>query len=164
MASKRSRRSPKASDVEPAEPLDVSLEDMLAEDDAGAETVAREGAQESAKDGPARGRQGSRGGAGSKGGKASKAARGADSATSAKSARSAARDEVERTGGRRVAAEAPNPPWLVPTAVTLLILGLVYLVVYYISSGMLPLGIGDWNLAVGFGLLMAGGGMLMFWK
>ncbi|WP_369007710.1 hypothetical protein [Lonsdalea populi] len=23
---------------------------------------------------------------------------------------------------------------------------------------------GDWNLAVGFGVLMVGGGMLMFWK
>ena len=66
-----------------------------------------------------------------------------------------------RSPRRRGHAEPP-PGW--PTAVVLLILGLLYLVTYYISAGQLPLPIGDWNLAVGFGVLMVGGGMLMFWK
>ena len=33
-----------------------------------------------------------------------------------------------------------------------------------IETRALPLPIGDWNLAAGFGLMMMGGGMLMFWK
>lgn len=87
----------------------------------------------------------------------------AKDATPASRQRSAAA-EGARTGRRRVAAVAPNPAWLAPTAVTLLILGLLYLVVYYLSAGTVPLPIGDWNLAVGFGVMLAGGGMLMFWK
>lgn len=82
----------------------------------------------------------------------------------ARTGKRAARAEAQSTQRRRVAAEAPNPAWLAPTAVTLLILALLYLVVYYITSAQLPLPIGDWNLAVGVGLLMVGGGMLMFWK
>lgn len=79
-------------------------------------------------------------------------------------ARRAAKDEARTASRRRVVAESPNPAWLAPTAVVLLIAGLAYLVVYYISSAQLPLPIGDWNLVAGFGLLMLGGGMLMFWK
>ena len=78
--------------------------------------------------------------------------------------RGAAAAESTRSTGRRVTAETQNPRWLAPTAVVFLLLGLAYLVVYYISAGQLPLPIGDWNLAAGFGVLMVGGGMLMFWK
>ncbi|WP_422115645.1 cell division protein CrgA [Brachybacterium sp. UNK5269] len=88
----------------------------------------------------------------------------AKDSTRSTSARKAAAAESARTTGRRVAAAGQNPAWLAPTAVTLLIIGLLYLVTYYLSSGMLPLPIGDWNLAVGFGVLMVGGGILMFWK
>jgi len=88
----------------------------------------------------------------------------AKDSTRATSVRRAAAAESSRTTGRRVAAAGQNPQWLAPTAVVLLVLGLAYLVTYYISAGQLPLPIGDWNLAVGFGVLMVGGGMLMFWK
>ncbi|MDU0937650.1 MAG: cell division protein CrgA [Dermabacter sp.] len=79
------------------------------------------------------------------------------------------RAEAETRRSRRAqesAAEAykPSPAWLVPTAVTLLILGILYMVVYYISSAQFPLPIGDWNLAVGIGILLAGGGLLTFWR
>lgn len=85
-------------------------------------------------------------------------------ATQSARARRAAEAERTSTSRRRVAAVAPNPAWLAPTAVTLLILGLVYLVTYYLSSARLPLPIGDWNLLVGFGIMIAGGGLLMRWK
>ena len=88
----------------------------------------------------------------------------AKDSTRSTSVKKAAAAESTRTTGRRVAAATQNPPWLAPTAVVLLIVGLLYLVTYYISAGQLPLPIGDWNLAVGFGVLMVGGGMLMFWK
>ncbi|MFC0675689.1 cell division protein CrgA [Brachybacterium hainanense] len=82
----------------------------------------------------------------------------------AASTRRSAEAERTRTSRRRVAAVQPNPTWLAPFAVTMLILGLVYLVVYYLSAGQLPLPIGDWNLAAGFGIMVVGGGALMFWK
>lgn len=88
----------------------------------------------------------------------------AKDASTSKTPKKVAAAESARTGPRRVAAVAPNPVWLAPTAVALLILGLVYLVTYYLSSGQLPLPIGDWNLAAGFGVMLVGGGMLMFWK
>ena len=88
----------------------------------------------------------------------------AKDSTRSESVRKAAAAESRRTTGRRVAAPTQNPAWLAPTAVVLLIVGLAYLVTYYISAGQLPLPIGDWNLAAGFGVLMVGGGMLMFWK
>lgn len=88
----------------------------------------------------------------------------AKDSTRSTSVRRAAAAESARTTGRRVAAATQNPAWLAPAAVVLLVLGLAYLVTYYLSSGLLPLPIGDWNLAVGFGVLMVGGGMLMFWK
>lgn len=78
-------------------------------------------------------------------------------------AKKAAAAESTR-GPRRVAVTDQNPRWLVPAAITFLVLGLAYLVTFYLTSGLLPLPIGDWNLAVGFGALMVGGGMFMFWK
>ena len=80
------------------------------------------------------------------------------------SAKKAAAAETARAGTQRVAVSSLNPQWLAPTGVTLLILGLAYLVTYYLSAGSLPLPIGDWNIAVGFGVLMVGGGVFMFWK
>lgn len=96
-----------------------------------------------------------------KGGEVAEKAKDSTRSTSVKKAAAA---ESSRSTGRRVAAATQNPAWLAPTAVVLLVVGLAYLVTYYISAGQLPLPIGDWNLAAGFGVLMVGGGMLMFWK
>ncbi|PWH07597.1 hypothetical protein DEO23_02940 [Brachybacterium endophyticum] len=75
------------------------------------------------------------------------------------------RPTAEATGkGRRSAAPAVTPSWIAPLAVVLLIIGLIYLVTYYLSSATMPLPIGDWNLLVGFGVLALGGVTLMFWK
>jgi predicted RND superfamily exporter protein len=48
--------------------------------------------------------------------------------------------------------------------VVLLIVGLLYLVVYYLSQGLLPLPVDRWNLLIGFGIMGIGGISLMFWK
>ena len=57
-----------------------------------------------------------------------------------------------------------NPRWLLPTAVTLLVLGPLWIVVYYISKGQYPLPIDQLNILVGFGFLVAS--MILFtrWK
>ena len=50
-----------------------------------------------------------------------------------------------------------SPPWLVPTMLGLLILGLAWIAVFYISGGSLPISaLGSWNLVVGFGALVGG--------
>ncbi|MBD0292657.1 MAG: cell division protein CrgA [Jiangellaceae bacterium] len=56
--------------------------------------------------------------------------------------------------------------WVAPTMVTLLLLGLVWLVVYYVTEGDLPLmsALGGWNLVVGMGLITAGFFTATKWK
>lgn len=61
--------------------------------------------------------------------------------------------------------EAPNPEWWVPVMVTLFLVGLVYIVVTYLSGSQYPIpGIGNWNLGVGFTFIMVGFIMTMRWR
>lgn len=60
-----------------------------------------------------------------------------------------------------------NPPWLIPTMITLFIVGILWVVTFYLTSGGLRLPIpviGQWNIAVGFGLLLVGFGLSTRWK
>jgi len=55
--------------------------------------------------------------------------------------------------------------WVAPTMVTLFLLGLAWVVVYYISGGTLPVGaIGAWNLVVGFTFIFGGLMVATRWK
>ncbi len=65
-----------------------------------------------------------------------------------------------RSAGR----SASNPPWLVPTMATFLIGGVSWIIVYYVSSGKWPLGIGNLNILVGFGLMSIGFVFTTRWK
>ena len=58
-----------------------------------------------------------------------------------------------------------SPRWWAPVSVTLMIIGLLYIIVYYISGAKYPIGaIGNWNLGVGVGVAMVGFLMLLRWK
>lgn len=58
-----------------------------------------------------------------------------------------------------------NPTWWVPVMVGLMVLGLIWLVVFYLSGAKFPIpGISYWNLAIGFALMMAGFAMTTRWK
>jgi hypothetical protein len=49
--------------------------------------------------------------------------------------------------------------------VAVMLLGLVWVVVYYLSQGSWPIPqLGAWNLAVGFGLILGGFGMTAGWR
>ncbi|HQY34051.1 cell division protein CrgA [Actinotalea sp.] len=64
------------------------------------------------------------------------------------------------------ASSAPktNPAWLVPTMIGLMVSGLLWVVVTYISQTRYPIpGIENWNLAVGFVLILAGFGLTTRW-
>jgi hypothetical protein len=58
-----------------------------------------------------------------------------------------------------------SPPWFVPVLVGLLVLGLVWIVVTYLSNFDYPVpGIGAWNLGIGFAFALVGMGMATRWK
>jgi Cell division protein CrgA len=50
-----------------------------------------------------------------------------------------------------------SPPWLVPAMLGSLIVGLVWIVIYYVSQQDLPIKVfGAGNLVIGFGFLVVG--------
>ncbi|MGH3320271.1 MAG: cell division protein CrgA [Streptosporangiaceae bacterium] len=60
----------------------------------------------------------------------------------------------------------PSPAWLAPTMVALWFVGIAWIAVYYITTGDLPLldRLGDWNLLVGFGFIIAGFVLSTRWR
>lgn len=64
-----------------------------------------------------------------------------------------------------VKAEEGNPRWLVPTMLALLVVGLVWVVVTYVTSAKYPVpGIGNANLAIGFVVMFAGFALTLRWR
>lgn len=61
---------------------------------------------------------------------------------------------------------AASGRWVAPTMVTLLLLGLVWIVVYYIAREQIPVmrDLGGWNLVIGMGLITAGFMTATQWK
>lgn len=62
-------------------------------------------------------------------------------------------------------APKPSPTWYAPIMVALFIIGLAYIVTYYLTGGTLPIGsLKSWNVVVGFGIIMAGFVMATRWR
>jgi hypothetical protein len=58
-----------------------------------------------------------------------------------------------------------SPPWLAPTMLTCLVLGLAWIATYYISGQTLPISaIAQWNLVVGFALIVGGVMLATRWR
>ena len=58
-----------------------------------------------------------------------------------------------------------NPSWFVPVMVALMILGVLWVATFYITSGQWPIAsLRYWNLGVGMGLIMAGFVMATRWR
>jgi hypothetical protein len=61
--------------------------------------------------------------------------------------------------------QGPNPRWYVPVMVGLMLLGLVWIVVFYLTQQQYPVpGIGLWNLGIGFAIAMVGFLMTTRWR
>jgi hypothetical protein len=59
----------------------------------------------------------------------------------------------------------PNPGWFVPVMIGLLLLGLAWIVVYYLTQTEYPIpGISHANLGIGFGIALAGFLMTTRWR
>ena len=68
---------------------------------------------------------------------------------------------VERTDG----AAAPNPVWFKPIMISLMLIGLVWVLVFYLSGMQYPIpGIQGWNLVIGFGIAFLGFLMTTRWR
>ena len=81
-----------------------------------------------------------------------------------RTARKAADTEREEKRAAK-AIDAPSPAWWVPTLCTFMVVGLFWLVVYYLSAEKFPIpGIGLGNMAIGFILILIGFGMTTRWR
>ncbi len=70
------------------------------------------------------------------------------------------------SSGARTQVAAPSPRWYAPVMVTLMILGLVWIVVFYVAGQDIPFmaSLNSWNFAIGFGAMVAGLVMSMRWR
>ena len=82
-----------------------------------------------------------------------------------KPAAPAARSGVSRTPVV-VDRRGPSPVWYPVLMAVVLVLGLAYIVVYYLAGGDVPgmRDLGAWNLAIGFGVLVLGLVMSIRWR
>jgi hypothetical protein len=63
------------------------------------------------------------------------------------------------------AAPAASPRWLVPAMLTAFLLGLLWIVLYYLAPNMPVMSeLGSWNMLIGFGLIMVGFGLSTRWR
>jgi len=60
----------------------------------------------------------------------------------------------------------PSPRWYPIVMAALLVIGLAWIVVYYMAGESVPLisSLGSWNFAVGFGFLVVGLGLAVRWR
>ncbi len=58
-----------------------------------------------------------------------------------------------------------NPVWFKPVMFGFMLLGLVWVIVFYISQGLFPVAaLGQWNILVGFGIAFIGFLMTTRWR
>ena len=66
--------------------------------------------------------------------------------------------------------DSPNPAWFKPVMFGFMLLGLAWIITYYVTSAQFPLGastpwnLENWNILIGFGIAMVGFMMSTRWK
>ncbi|MBX3100786.1 MAG: cell division protein CrgA [Salinibacterium sp.] len=80
-------------------------------------------------------------------------------------ARSTARVKTDRPTEARSGEAAPNAVWFKPVMFGFMLLGLVWIIVFYVSGTALPIPtLGSWNILVGFGIMFIGFLMTTRWR
>lgn len=60
---------------------------------------------------------------------------------------------------------APNPVWFKPIMIGLMLVGLIWVLIFYLSNMTYPIpGLGPWNLVIGFGIAFIGFLMTTRWR
>ncbi|MFF4318490.1 cell division protein CrgA [Streptomyces sp. NPDC001568] len=58
-----------------------------------------------------------------------------------------------------------NRSWVAPVMLAFFLIGLAWIVVFYVTDTQLPIeALGNWNIVVGFGFIAAGFGVSTQWK
>ena len=66
----------------------------------------------------------------------------------------------------RARAAEPSPRWYAGVMIALMLIGLLWIVVYYVAGDRIGflVTLGPWNFAIGFGAMVAGLVMSMRWR
>ena len=80
-------------------------------------------------------------------------------------ARSNSRTKSAAPEENRAGDDVPNPVWFKPIMFGLMIVGLAWIIVFYVSGQQYPLPqLGGWNILIGFGILFLGFLMTTRWR
>ena len=65
----------------------------------------------------------------------------------------------------RSAKKRVSPPWVAGLMVGLFLVGIIWLILFYVSNNSVPVSaLGNWNLLVGFGFIVAGFAVSTQWR
>lgn len=79
--------------------------------------------------------------------------------------KSRTRTKTVYTPPPKAAGAKVSPRWLAPLMLGSFILGLVWIIVFYVSNEGWPVGaMGGWNLVVGFAFIIGGLGLATKWR
>jgi formate/nitrite transporter FocA (FNT family) len=80
--------------------------------------------------------------------------------------KSRVRSKAVYTPPPRTTKSKVSPRWVVPAMLACLLLGLAWIALFYVTGGSTPFQnpIGNWNLAVGFALIIAGVMLSTKWR
>ena len=80
-------------------------------------------------------------------------------------ARSTSRSKSDSSAQTRSGEQAPNAIWFKPVMFGFMLLGLIWIIVFYVSGSTLPIpSLGSWNILVGFGIMFIGFLMTTRWR
>jgi hypothetical protein len=74
-------------------------------------------------------------------------------------------DAVPSNNSSRAAQDAPNPVWFKPIMFGFMLLGLAWILTFYVSAGLFPIpSVDALNIVIGFGLMFIGFLMTTRWR
>ncbi len=74
-------------------------------------------------------------------------------------------NDAPNAASARAAHDAPNPVWFKPIMFGFMLLGLLWIITFYVSQGLFPIpSIGAVNIVIGFGLMFVGFLMTTRWR
>ena len=80
-------------------------------------------------------------------------------------ARTTARTKTDRPVEARTGEQAPNAVWFKPVMFGFMLLGLIWIIVFYVSNNTLPIpNLSSWNILIGFGIMFIGFLMTTRWR
>jgi hypothetical protein len=75
------------------------------------------------------------------------------------------RSQSVRPAEARSGERAPNPVWFKPVMFGFMLIGLIWIIVFYVSGSSYPIPqLGTWNILVGFGIMFVGFLMTTRWR